>query len=75
MAVSAERVFVVVRNWRGLCKKTMVADRHDVRARIVTTAEGEDAIRLIGPWGRMTVGGTAGHRSREFVAFLNHPCS
>jgi len=71
VAVSTERFFVVVWTWRGRCKKTLVADRHDVRARIVTDPEGEDAIRLIGPWGRMTVGGTGWRRSREIVAFLN----
>ena len=71
IAVSARRFFLVTWDGRGRHKNTIVADRHDVHARLITTPDAADSIRLIGPWGRVTVGGTGSRRFREVVNLLN----
>jgi hypothetical protein len=67
VAISSQRVFVVFWGRGGLIKRTVIADRGSVRARVV-----DEDVRIHGPWGTIEVQGPGVSRGAHgIVALIN----
>jgi hypothetical protein len=74
LAVSAQRFFLVCWDPPEQHKRTIVADRKDVRAAVISVTDEPATIGLTGPWGSMEVGDDlVSHRFQEIVDLLNTP--
>ena len=71
VAISGQRFFVVFWDRRGGCRRTLIADRGSLCARVVDGEEGE-TVRIRGSSGTLELGGSAvSKKARAIAALLN----
>jgi hypothetical protein len=73
VAISGKRVFVVFWDRRGGCRRTRIADRCSLRARVADREEGE-IVRVRGSWRTIELSGVGvSTKARAIAALLNAP--